>query len=73
MDNNISSKTNDTDFPSLDGPWVMVFNATFNNISFILRGQFYWWRKSEYPEKTTDLSEVTANLYHRMLYEYNSS
>ena len=25
---------------------VMVFNATFNNISVIYRdGQFYWWRK----------------------------
>jgi hypothetical protein len=22
-------------------------------------GQFYWWRKQEYPEKTTDLSQVT--------------
>ncbi len=22
-------------------------------------GQFYWWRKLEYPEKTTDLSQVT--------------
>jgi hypothetical protein len=21
-------------------------------------GQFYWWRKSEYPEKTTDLSRA---------------
>ena len=21
--------------------------------------QFYWWRKSEYPGKTTDLSQVT--------------
>jgi len=21
--------------------------------------QFYWWRKLEYPEKTTDLSQVT--------------
>jgi hypothetical protein len=21
--------------------------------------QFYWWRKPEYPEKTTDLSQVT--------------
>jgi hypothetical protein len=30
--------------------------ATFNNISDIYRGgQFYWWRKSEYSEKTTDL------------------
>ena len=25
--------------------------------------QFYWWRKSEYSEKTTDLSQVTDKLY----------
>ena len=23
-------------------------------------GQFYWWRKLEYPEKTTDLSRVNV-------------
>jgi hypothetical protein len=22
-------------------------------------GQLYWWRKSDYPEKTTDQSQVT--------------
>jgi hypothetical protein len=32
---------------------VMVFNATFDNISVILWRSVYWWRKPEYPEKTT--------------------
>jgi hypothetical protein len=44
---------------------VMVFNATFNNISVIP------WRSVLLVEETTDLPQVTDNLYHIMLYRVN--
>jgi len=45
---------------------VWFYSVTLLSTIFQLYhgGQFYWWRKSEYTEKTTDLSQVTDKRYH---------
>ena len=48
--------------------YLMVFNATFNNISAISSRSVLLMEETEDPENTTDLSQVIDKLYHILLY-----
>ena len=47
---------------------VMVFSATFNNISVISWLSDLLMEKARVPGENHDLSQVTDKLYHIMLY-----
>ena len=48
--------------------WCLASRSTIHVLHLYRGGQFHWWRKQEYPMKTTDLPQVTDKRYHIILH-----
>jgi hypothetical protein len=52
--------------------WLMAFNTTFINISVISWPSVVLVEETGVPEESTDLSQVTDELYKKVWNEYTS-